>query len=168
MWDIIQYLWQWLQGQWVQSDLASWLAVVLALMAVFFALRKPVQHTELVFTDLRFDLDGGQIHLELALATYSHAPRLTAEARLKIGGISYPMKLEPLKAPTNFQFAVLNTFQLRFVGQYVKSKTTPTMAFIDVKVRLSDGSRARLRKQISLHSDEKTSEPKTDKEDSQK
>lgn len=167
MGDTIQCLWQWLQSQWVQSDLASWLAVGLAVMAVIFALRKPPQHTELNLTRLQFDSDGGPISLELELATYSHAPRLTAEARLKIGGTGYPMKLEPIKAPTNYQFAALNTFKLRFVGQYVKSKTTPTAAFIDVKARLSDGSRARLRRQMVLDSDEKTSEPKIDKEGSQ-
>ncbi len=153
--------------QWLQSDLASWLAVGIAVIAVFFALRKPSHHTELSLTRLHFDSDGGPISLELDLATYSHAPRLTAKARLKIGGIGYPMRLEPIKAPTNYQFAVLNTFQLRFVGQYVKSKINPTAAFIDVKARLSDGSRARLRKQVVLGSDESPSEPTPDKGDSQ-
>ena len=166
MWDIIQCLWQWLQSQWVQSDLASWLAVGIAVMAVYFALRKHGQHTELRLNRLHFDSDGGLISLEVKLSTYSHALNVTPKVRLKIGGVSYPMKLEPFNAPTNFQFAALNTFELRFVGQYVKSKTPPTAAFIDVKVRLSDGSRARLRKKIDLETDENPSEPKTDKEDS--
>jgi len=95
-------MWEWLQG-----DLASWLAGGLAVMAVLFALRKPVHHTELKLLSLHFDSDGGPISLELELAPYSHSPRLEAEARLKIGGVSYPLRLEPLKAPMNFQFAVL-------------------------------------------------------------
>ena len=155
-------MWEWLQG-----DLASWLAVVLAVTAIYFALRKPVQHTELNLTRLHFDADGGPISLEVELSTYSHAPSLKAEAKLKIGGVSYPMRLEPLETPMNFQFATLNTFRLRFGGQYVKSKTTPTTAFIDIKARLSDGSRARLRNKIVLQSEENPSELKTDKEDSQ-
>ena len=166
MWGIIQYLWKWLQSQWVQSDLASWLAVGLALMAVYFALRKLGQHTELNLTRLHFDDDGGPISLEVELSTYSHAPHLDAKARLKIGGISYPMTLEPLKTPTNWSFATLNTFHLRFVGQYVKHKTTPTTAFINVKARWSDGSRARLRRKIDLKPDEHPSEPTPDKGDS--
>ncbi len=168
MGDITQYLWQWLQSQWVQSDFASWLAVVLAVMAVCFALRKSRQHTEISNPRLQFNLDGGPISLELELATYSHAPRLTAEARLKIGGNDYPMRLElPIKAPTNYQFAVLNTFKHRFVGQYVKSKIDPETAFIAVTARLSDGSRASLRRHIVLHSDENPSEPKIEKGGSQ-
>ncbi len=167
MGDIIQCLGQWLQSQWVQSDLASWLAVGFAMMALFFALRRIGQHAELTFTDLKFEMDGGQISLELVLATYSHAPRLTAEAKLKIGGIRYPMVLEPIKSPTNYQFAVLNIFHLRFVGQYVKSKTPPTTASIDVRARFSDGSRARLRRKITLEFAESPSEPIPDKEDSQ-
>ena len=167
MWDIIQCLWQWLQSQWFQSDLASWLAVGIAVIAIFFALRKPSHHTELSLTRLHFNSDGGPIDLELELDTYSHAPRLKTKAKLKIDGIDYPMTLEPIKSPTNFQFAVLNTFKLHFVGQYVKSKTTPTTALIDVKARFSDGSRARLRVKIDLETDENPSEPKTDTEGSQ-
>ena len=155
-------MWEWLQG-----DLASWLAVVLAVTAIYFAVRKLGQHTELNFTRLHFDSDGGPISLEVELSTYSHAPNLKAEARLKIGGISYPMRLEPLKTPTNWSFATLNTFHLCFVGQYVKHKTAPTTAFIDVRARWSDGSRARLRRKIDLERDENPSEPTPDKEDSQ-
>jgi len=153
--------------EWLQSDLASWLTVGLAVMAVLFALRRPTHHTELNYPHLHFNSDGGPISLELELATYSHSPRLKAKAKLKIDGVGYPMRLEPIKAPTNFQFATLNTLQLRFIGQYVKSKTIPTTAFIDVKTRLSDGSRARLRTKVDLASDEIPSELKTDKEGSQ-
>lgn len=167
MGDIIQCLWQWLQSQWIQSDLASWLTVVLALTAIYFALRKLGQHTEISFRQLHFDLDGGPISLELDLATYSHSPRMKAEARLKIGGVNYLLKLEPIKAPTNFRFAALNTYHLCFVGQYVKPKAIPKTAFIDVKARLSDGSRARLRMKKDLEIDESPNEPKTDKGDSQ-
>ncbi len=54
---------------WLQSDLASWLAVVLAVTAIYFALRKFGQHTELNFTRLHFDSDGGPISLEVDLST---------------------------------------------------------------------------------------------------
>lgn len=166
---IIQSLWQWLQSQWVQSDLASWLAVGFAVMAVFFALRKPIHHTEFSITKFHFDDGGGQITLELELATYSHAPRLTAKARLKMGGIDYPLKLElPIKVPTNSNISVLNIFPLRFVGQYMKSKTSPTTALIDVKAQFSDGSKTRLHKKVTLHYTENPNEPIPDKVDSQK
>ena len=132
-------------------------------MALFFALRKRSHHTELSLIRLHFNSDEEQISLELQLATYSHAPSLEAEARLKMDGIDYPMKLEPVQTPTNYQYAVLNTFQLRFVRQYVKPKTNPTKAFIDVKARFSDGSQARLRKQIVLDNGEKPSEPTLNK-----
>ncbi len=149
--------------EWLQSDLASWLAVGLALMAVFFTLRKPVKHTELSLSRLHFDDDGGPISLEVELSTESHAPNFEAEASLKMGGVNYPMRLEPVKTPTNYQFATINTFHLHFVGQYVKSTTIPTTASIKVRAQLSDGSQARLRLRRKILI---PSEPKTDKEDS--
>ncbi|MFC2059476.1 hypothetical protein ACFLTZ_00370 [Chloroflexota bacterium] len=147
--------------------MASWLAVVLAVTAIYFALRRS-QHTELIFTSLKFEADGGPIGLELDLHTYSHAYQVKAKARLKIDGVDYPMKLElPINAPTNFQFATVNTFHLRFSGQYEKRIKIPTTAFIDVKARLSDGSRARLRRNSTLDSSEDSNQPVLDREDSQ-
>ena len=137
-------------------------------MAIFFALRKTMQHTELSLTRLHFDNDGGPISLELELSTYSHAPKLTAKARLKMGGVDYPLKLElPIKVPINSNISVLNTFPLHFVGQYVKSKTLPQAALIDVKARFSDGSKARLRKKVILESADNPNEPMPDKGGSQ-
>lgn len=163
---IKQIIWQWLQNQWIQSDLASWLAVGLAIMAVFYALRKPAHHTELNFTNLHFDDDGGPITLEVELDTYSHAPRLVAKVRLKMDGVDYPLKLEqPIKMPTNSNFSVLNAIPLRFRGQYVKSETPPATALIDVKAKFSDGSNARLRKKLYLESTN-SNKPKSDKENS--
>ena len=155
----IQSIWQFLQSQWIQSDLASWLAVGIAIMALFFALRKPTWHTELNLIKLILDTDGGPISMELELSTYSHAPRLISKACLKIDGVNYPMKLEsPLKMPTNVQYAILNTFHLRFTGQFTRSKTAPKTAIVDVQAQFSDGSKARLRRKVAFDYD-KSGEP---------
>lgn len=106
--------------------------------------------------------------MNVDLSTFSHALRLTATARIKADGIEYPLKLEqPIKAPNNFAFAAVNTFHLHFVGYYVERKIPPTTAFIDVKAKLSDGSRARLRRKITLQMIEKPSESTSHKGDSQ-
>jgi len=105
--------------------------------------------------------------LELDLTTYSHASRLEAKAKLKIDELDYPLIREPINTPTNYRFATVNTFQLRFTGQYEKRSEIPKTAFIDVKTKLSDGSRARLRKTIDLEFDESSSQSKSDKEGSQ-
>ena len=153
-------------GQWLQSDLASWLAVVLAMTAIYFALRKG-HYCELIFTDLSFNEDGGPISLELNFCTHSHALGMKASARLKIDGIDYPMKLElPIKTPKNFQFATMNTFHIRFSGEYAKREKFPMTASIDVKVRQRDGSRARLCRKFPLDRSEDSTQQVPDKEDS--
>lgn len=141
-------MWDWVPWGWLQSDLASWLAVVIAIMAILFALRKHKYHTELRFTSLKIKEE--QISLEVVMSTYSHAPRIDAKAEIKIDGISYPMSLEPIKAPTNFRFAVLNNFQICFTGKYVNTDTLPQSATVDVKVKLSDGSKAKLHEIVTL------------------
>ena len=151
--DILGDIWQWLP-QFAKGDLPSWLAVTFAGIAMFLALRKPSLHTELGNVQLQFDSDGGPIHLTLELTTYSHAPRLTAKAKVRIGGINCPMKLEPIKAPQNYAYATVNTFDLKFVGDYAKTIKAPKEATVDVRARLSDGSKARLRQRFPLTYDE--------------
>jgi hypothetical protein len=137
-------------GDWFGGDFPSWLAVAIALAATLIALRKVAIHSELHFTRLHFDDDGGPISLELELTTYSHAPRLDAHAKLKLDRAKYPMSQEPLTTPQNYRFATVSTFDLRFTGTYKKSKVAPKTAIIDVKVRMSDGSRARFKGKMPL------------------
>ncbi len=141
-------IWAWLQG-----DLASWLAVVLAVMAIIYALRNR-QHTELELVHLRFDNNGGPIDLELNLTTYSHAARIDATAKLEIDGVRYPLKWEPMKTPMNYQFATVNTIQIRFTGQYEKRNILPKYARINAKAKLSDGSQASFKKKLAVPKDE--------------
>ena len=132
------------------GDFPPWLAVAIAVIATLFALRKPPIHSELHFSRLRFDDDGGPISLEVELTTYSHASRLVATAKLKLDGIDYPMSLEPFKTPVNYGYASANTFKLCFTGEYAKAIVAPKTANIGVKTRMSDGSSARLKKKIPL------------------
>jgi len=95
--------------------------------------------------------------LELDSATYSHASRIDARAKLKLNGVRYPMSFEQFETPTNYRFSTVNTFHLCFVGKYEKAQTTPKTASIDVKARLSDGSSARLREKVPLVAGEDSS-----------
>jgi hypothetical protein len=69
------------------------------------------------------------------------------------------MAFEPMETPQNYRFATVSTFELRFTGTYTKSKVTPKKAVIDVKVRMSDGSRARLKMKVPLVESEDPSGP---------
>ena len=147
--DTLVSIWQWFL-QFAKGDLPSWLAIAIAVIAMLFALRRPGAHTELSMSRLHFDDEGGPISLDMELTTYRHAPRLSATAKLKLDRVKYPLKLQPVNSPTNYQFATVNTFHLSIVGQYTKRETLPKMASIDVKARLSDGSKARLRENMPL------------------
>ena len=147
--DVLIQVWDYLPP-FIKGDLPSWLAVIGAVIAMLFVLRKPSAHTELRMIRLHFDSNGGPISLELDLTTYSHAPNLSARAKLKLDRVEFAMRPEPVEAPQNYRYATVNTFHLRFLGQYTKHQVSPKMAFVDVKVRFSDGSRARLREKTSL------------------
>jgi hypothetical protein len=56
-------------GDWFGRDFPSWLAVAIALIATLIALRTVPVHSELHFTRLCFDDNGGRISLELELTT---------------------------------------------------------------------------------------------------
>ena len=159
--DVFDSVWKWLP-EFTRGDLPSWAAVGLAFVAVLIAIRRSSIHAELHLKKFQFDEDGGPIMLEMEFTTYSHAARLTAEAKLKLDGVAYPMITEPFKTPTNYAHASVNTFALLFKGAYTKSETLPNTASIDVKARMSDGSKARFRRKLSLVASDDSTEPMID------
>ncbi len=96
------------------------------------------------------DDDDGTITLGLNLTTYSHAAQIESRAKLKLDGVNYPMTREPLETPTNYAYATVNTFNLRFTGTYDISRGTPKRDSLDVTAKLSDGSKARFKEKTDL------------------
>ena len=95
--DTLDAAWGWLL-QFAKGDLPCWITVVITVIGVLLVIRfrKQPIHSELNLSRLHFDDDGGPIILELEFTTYSHASRLDARAKLKLDGVKYPMKLEPV------------------------------------------------------------------------
>ncbi|MBI4321313.1 MAG: hypothetical protein HY675_22710 [Chloroflexi bacterium] len=124
--------------------------MVIAVAAMYFALRRPAAHAEIRILNLKFHDEGGAIKLDAEMTTYSHAPRLNTKATLKLNGVRHPLQLEPIKAPLNYQFATVNTFQLGFTGHYSKLTPPPKMAVIEIRAKMSDGTKARLHTKIPL------------------
>lgn len=153
-------IWLWLL-EFITGNFPSWLAVLIASVALYFLIRKPRVHSELNLVQLKVGDDdddeddgdettGGPISLALEFTTYSHASRLTASAKVKLNGVSYPMTLQEVKTPTNYGFATVNTFPLLFTGECPKGLQLPSPVFIDVRAHLSDGARARFKMKDSL------------------
>ena len=147
--DVSNSFWDWLP-QFTRGDLPSWIAVAIALIAAFVALRKSPVHSELHIARLHIDDAEGPITLDLDLTTYSHAARLKAQASLKLDGVNYPMTMEPLETPQNLAYAAVNTFHLHFKGTFDTSRPTPKTASIDAKTTMSDESRARFKSKQEL------------------
>jgi len=150
--------WTWLP-QFASGPLPAWIGVLIGLVALYFATRKPRVHSELNLLQLKVgdgdddDDDGttgGPVILELDFTTYSHAARLTATAKVKINGVGCPMILQETERPTNYQFATVNTFHLIFAGECLKGLPLSSPVSIDVRARLSDGSGARFKRKDFL------------------
>lgn len=145
-------MFDWIKSGFIESDLASWLAVALAVVAVIFALRRPQSYTEIRQVELEFDADGGKVTLTAILTTTSHAGSLVAKAKLKLGNISVPMVWDSKQfdTPMNWSFAAANTFRLVFTGEYTKQAKVPTEALVDIRGKFSDGSKASNRSRLPL------------------
>jgi hypothetical protein len=159
-----QSICQWLSSQWVQSDLASWLAVAIALGAAVIALRVARKASYVEFHpgwDIHIDEDTGDVEVKGKVTIVTDAAYVDGKGKLIFGCIKKDI------IPVTFVEATphmlhKNEMTLVFKGKTIPKFNSNRQGKFLLSVRLSDNTtkrfKGKLRVKPSLNSDKEGSQ----------
>lgn len=144
---ITEGIWQWLHSQWVQSDLASWLAVVIALGAAVIAWRVARAASYVEFHpgwDIHIDEETGDVEVKGKVTIITKAAYVGGKGKLIFGRVKRDI------IPVTFIKAIPNLLNRNDMTLVFKGKTIPNFnsnrqGRFSLSVRLSDGATKRLK-----------------------
>ena len=139
--NIIPCIWRWLQSQFVQSDLASWLAVVIALGAAVLAWKvlHPVSYIEF-HPNWDVDITDGIVTVKGNISLVSPAAYIEVLGSIKLDKEIVLLNRKYV-SPTKKQ----NEHSITLEGKYAGASFKGGNSLLKLKATLSDGSGKRFK-----------------------
>ncbi len=134
-------------GEWLQSDLASWIAVVLAGTAAMLAWKALRRISYIEFDpDWTIQIQNNQVTVQGKVTVESVSSRWEWEGTVTIEAKKIPLVLKRHAV----EYGIANMSEITLTGEYNGFLRKQTNAILRLKVKLGDGKSKRFKTRIHL------------------